>query len=81
MKYLLPMILWIPIFSDQSIPAIPATTAGSGNTVIEEVDDMVTVEDAGEEIKTIIVDESLDVPISVSGEDPSGSVEGEGNFK
>ena len=42
---------------------------------------MVTVEDAGEEIETIIVDESVDVPISVSGEDPSGSVEGEGNFK
>ena len=45
-------------FSDQSIPTIPATTAGSGNAVIEEVDDMVTVEDAGKVIETIIVDES-----------------------
>ena len=30
---------------------------------------MVTVEDAGEVIETIMVDESVDVPISVSGED------------
>ena len=30
---------------------------------------MVTVEDADEEIEMIMVDESVDVPISVSGED------------
>ena len=45
--------------------------------------DEVTVEDAdaGEVIETIMVDESVDVPISVSGEDPSGPVEGMGKFK
>ena len=47
------------------------TAAGTGTAVIEEVDVMVTVDDAdaGEEIETIMVDESVDVPISVSGED------------
>merc|ERR1711971_739333 len=50
-----------------------AAAAGTGNAVIEEVDDLVTVEDAdaGEEIEMIMVDESVDVPISVSGEDTS----------
>ena len=42
--------------------------------------DEVTVEDAdaGEVIETIMVDESVDVPISVSGEDSSvpGTAEG-----
>ena len=49
------------------------TAAGTGTAVIEEVDVMVTVDDAdaGEEIETIMVDESVDVPISVSGEDSS----------
>ena len=32
---------------------------------------MVTVEDADEEIEMIMVDESVDVPIFVSGEDSS----------
>ena len=51
--------------------SVTAAEAGTGNAVIEEVDDLVTVEDAdaGEEIETIIVDESVD--ISVSGEDSS----------
>ena len=77
MKYLLSLlynkILWIPIFSDQNEATIPAAAAGSGNAVIEEVDN------AEEEIKTIMVDESA--PISVSGEDPLGPVEGEGKFR
>ena len=49
------------------------TAAGTGTAVIEEVDDMVTVDDAdaGEEIETIMVDESVDVSIPVSGEDSS----------
>merc|ERR1711971_1332338 len=53
--------------------SVTAAVAGTGNAVIEEVDDLVTVEDAdaGEEIEMIMVDESVDVPISVSGEDTS----------
>ena len=35
------------------------------------MDDIVTVEDVGEEIETIMVDDSVDVAISVSGEDSS----------
>ena len=47
---------------------------GTGNVVdvvIEEVDDIVTVEDADveEEIETIMDDESVDESVSVSGED------------
>ena len=55
------------------IPAgsVTAAAAGTGNAVIEEVDDIVTVEDVGEEIETIMVDDSVDVAISVSGEDSS----------
>ena len=55
-----------------------AAAVGNGHVVVdavvEELDDMVTVEDdnAGEEeIEMIMVDESVDVPISVPGEDPS----------
>merc|ERR1711971_1424435 len=53
--------------------SVTAAAAGTGNAVIEEVDDLVTVEDAdaGEKIEMIMVDESVDVPISVSGEDTS----------
>merc|ERR1711971_855229 len=53
--------------------SVTAAVAGTGNAVIEEVDDLVTVEDAdaGEEIGMIMVDESVDVPIAVSGEDSS----------
>jgi len=52
--------------------AVNLDGGAAGNAVIEEVDE-VTVEDAdaGEVIETIMVDESVDVPISVSGEDSS----------
>jgi len=52
--------------------AVNLDGGAAGNAVIEEVD-KVTVEDAdaGEVIETIMVDESVDVPISVSGEDSS----------
>ena len=58
---------------DGAAGSVTAAAAGTGNAVIEEVDDLVTVEDAdaGEEIEMIMVDESVDVPISVSGEDSS----------
>merc|ERR1712051_874517 len=52
--------------------AVNLDGGAAGNAVIEDVDE-VTVEDAdaGEVIETIMVAESVDVPISVSGEDSS----------